>query len=663
MRLNGKLLAAVIAAFVSAGAWGQNNPYELNDECYELFSQADHLVEDTSTDEFEKVNQQLLEAANRTGDQKARTLYYVGKLKRICRMGLKAPSSEKAAWKGKLDAAREELKKVALETGYLQYYYYSYDLSQTYLYNTGQQLAAISLLNEMMADANQRGSDYGMMQARIFLAAIYKNQHDIMTARKFLKEAIDIHSESNDPLVSRQSITRACCDIADTYPVASDSARFYYNLAEKNAAIHIDSTRVEYYKTLMAAYDRDFKSYRKLRDNCLSDRSFPVLFKTGEPLLRCIDKLIDGQLDIKKNKSLLDTLNSTQQRVYLGSLASHYYVWDVSSYMMTLVYNSVTNTLAKNNSIRLDEVAAQYDNFTLNAALAKKSRQFTIITVVVALLTTIILLGALLFTWVHLRHLKKKNEDDGRHIRELQEANEKVRLADAAKTRFVQNMSHEVRTPLNAIVGFSQLLSLPDGSFPEEEKEEFAGHIVNNTKMLTMLLDDILNASSMDKGDYRISYEDGECGFMAQAAISSSEHRLQPGVTMSYVPGFEGEFHFTTDPRRVQQILINLLTNSCKHTSQGSITLACSVDKNKGEVVYSVTDTGTGIPADQAEKIFERFTKLNEFVQGTGLGLSICRDIASRMGGRVFLDTTYKDGGARFIFTLPVNPPETNNNQ
>ena len=172
-----------------------------------------------------------------------------------------------------------------------------------------------------------------------------------------------------------------------------------------------------------------------------------------------------------------------------------------------------------------------------------------------------------------------------------------------------------------------------------------------------MLLDDILNTSAMDSGNYSITYEEGECGFMCQAAISSAEHRLQPGVTMRYEPAFEGPFTFTTDPRRTQQILINLLTNSCKHTTEGEIVLRCSLEENPGEVTFSVTDTGPGVPEDQAEKIFDRFTKLNEFVQGTGLGLSICRDIAGRMGGRVYLDTTYKKGGARFVVVLPVNPP------
>jgi signal transduction histidine kinase len=169
----------------------------------------------------------------------------------------------------------------------------------------------------------------------------------------------------------------------------------------------------------------------------------------------------------------------------------------------------------------------------------------------------------------------------------------------------------------------------------------------------TLGLDDILNASAMDSGNYRISYESGEKDFMAQAAISSAEHRLQPGVTMTYEPKDPEPFTFTTDPRRVQQILINLLTNACKHTSAGEIRLGCSLQEIPGMLAFSVEDTGSGIPPEEAQRIFERFVKLDDFVQGTGLGLSICREIADKMGGRIYLDTSYSHG-ARFVFAVPV---------
>ena len=188
---------------------------------------------------------------------------------------------------------------------------------------------------------------------------------------------------------------------------------------------------------------------------------------------------------------------------------------------------------------------------------------------------------------------------------------------------------------------------------------EFNSELVGEL-MLTMLLDDILNTATMNSGNYRISYEDGEVHFIAQAAISSAEHRLQPGVRMYYEPETPEPFHFRTDPRRVQQVLINLLTNSCKHTLTGEIKLSSSLTACPGYVTYSVTDTGDGVPACDAEKIFERFTKLNDFVQGAGLGLSICRDISDRMHGRVYLDTKYDaPAGARFVFEVPIEPEET----
>ena len=167
-----------------------------------------------------------------------------------------------------------------------------------------------------------------------------------------------------------------------------------------------------------------------------------------------------------------------------------------------------------------------------------------------------------------------------------------------------------------------------------------------------MLLDDIIASQQMDKGEYKVTLEMSDCENICRNAIMAAEHRLQPGVQMRFVPSVELPFSFVTDPMRAAQVLTNLLTNACKHTKQGEIRLGCSVDEVPGMVAFSVEDTGPGIPASEAEHIFERFVKLDDFVQGTGLGLSISREIAAAMGGNVFLDTSYGPG-ARFVFTLP----------
>ena len=653
----------ILACFcLLAAIWtsaGQNNPYEIDDICYEFLQQAEAVVDDPAATEFDELNKQLLVSAMERGDTKAQTLHYVFALRRICRVGVNVPLDQRLQMNEKVDAAFDRLKEVAREKGYTQYYYYSYDLAQNYYFDSRQVSAAFDLLDEMLKESEQENNDYGEWQALRFLAQIYMQQEDILNTRLYLMQALDLYAESKDPDVRRQPVTRTYCDLADTYDFAEDSSRLFYNKAMEAAQAHLDTLRCSYYQAQIAAFDKDVAEYERKRDFCLNDSAFRSFFRSGEELFACVDALVHHE---RPSAALMDTLALPRQQQFIGRLAAEWGQYDVALSMMRKRYQEMQYMLSKVNNMRLEEASGRYQNYALNRQLSEKNQEVMMATRLVEFLVMVILLVSSGFFWVHNRNLRKAREMDESRIRELKEANEQVQLANAAKTRFVQNMSHEVRTPLNAIVGFSQLLALPDGSFPEEEKAEFSDHIINNTKMLTMLLDDILNASAMDAGKYRISYEEGEMHFIAQAAIRSAEHRLQPGVKMYYAPESEAPFNFQTDPRRVQQILINLLTNSCKHTKEGEIRLSSSLTSRPGFVSYFVTDTGPGIPAEQAERIFDRFTKLNDFVQGTGLGLSICRDIAGRMGASVYLDTTYTAGGARFVFEVPVDPPPQEDN-
>ena len=628
---------------------GQSNPYEIDDECYRLFSRAELLQ---GTPGFTAVNDSLLSRAIICGDTKAQTIYYVNRLKNISRLGRIEGSG---VTDKDVENAYIELKEVADKLGYTQYYFYSYTVYMTYCYNKGQILQATTLAQDMEKDAIARGDDYGCWLSDRFMVSLYLDMYDFKQARVHALKAIDVFEKTSDPVIKRQSVSRNCFDVADTYPVNSDTMRIYVHKGVATAKMHLDTLRANYYLAILAALDRDRKSYYAYRDYCMKDPHLSTIGESVPVTLEAIDAVLSD--------APADTLFAISTRIttirgmkFIANVTESFGYEHAAFELEKRLVQRLQSKLTDLNHTRLVELNASLGNLRLANDLKETVEKEKQIRNIASLLVAIILAVILCFVLYELRNMKKRRVKDKQMIADLTEANEKVRQADAAKTRFVQNMSHEVRTPLNAIVGFSQLLSLPDGTFPEEEKAEFAEHVVNNTKMLTMLLDDILNASAMDSGNYRITFEDCECGFVCQAAISSSEHRLQPGVSMSYKPDFEGPFTFRTDPRRVQQILINLLTNACKHTPKGSIVLSCSLTENPGEVTFAVTDTGPGVPEEKAELIFERFTKLNEFVQGTGLGLSICRDIASRMGGRVFLDKTWKQGGSRFVFVLPVKP-------
>jgi len=229
--------------------------------------------------------------------------------------------------------------------------------------------------------------------------------------------------------------------------------------------------------------------------------------------------------------------------------------------------------------------------------------------------------------------------------------------ANQMKTAFIQNMSHEVRTPLNAITGFSQLLCTPDGYLTAEEKAEYLNNVKNNAQLLTMMMNDMRGIAEMENGQYIVKKGPSNLNEMARLAIMAVESRIPKGVALIPRLGLAESARYITDGLRVQQILINFLTNACKYTVQGSITIGSSLDEFPGQITFYVADTGPGVPADMAETIFERFVKLDEFKQGTGLGLPICRMMAQRLGGKVWLDTGYT-GGARFILTIPKEEAE-----
>ena len=245
-----------------------------------------------------------------------------------------------------------------------------------------------------------------------------------------------------------------------------------------------------------------------------------------------------------------------------------------------------------------------------------------------------------------------------RSMRSLKKARNMAEKASNMKTAFIQNMSHEVRTPLNAITGFSQLMCLPDGYLTDEERSEYMSYIMNNSQLLTMLVNDMLGIADMEHGRYPVQKTPTNLNEIAQQTVKTVEFRVPPGVSLILRTGLDDNARYVTDGMRVQQILINFLTNACKYTEHGSIVFGSSLEENPGLITFYVADTGPGVPADKAEEIFDRFVKLDVHKQGAGLGLSICRLIATSLGGKVWLDTAYTEG-ARFVLTIPKEEADT----
>jgi signal transduction histidine kinase len=264
---------------------------------------------------------------------------------------------------------------------------------------------------------------------------------------------------------------------------------------------------------------------------------------------------------------------------------------------------------------------------------------------------TILCLVVLLF--VGLLYLRRAERKLLFSREELQKAKRLAEESVRNKSVFLSNMSHEIKTPLNALAGFSEILITP--GIDDEVRAQCNDVIRLNSDLLLHLVNDVVDVSCLDVANMRFSVVPHEVVALCRNVVEMLRNIKQTSAEMIFETELSA-LEMETDPCRLQQVLINLLVNATKFTKEGYITLTLRINE-AGVPEFMVTDTGCGIPLENQEAVFSRFEKLNEGIQGTGLGLSICKLIINRMGGDIRVDSTYSKG-ARFIFTHPLKQEE-----
>ena len=234
---------------------------------------------------------------------------------------------------------------------------------------------------------------------------------------------------------------------------------------------------------------------------------------------------------------------------------------------------------------------------------------------------------------------------------ELIQAKEKAEESDRLKSAFLANMSHEIRTPLNAIVGFSSLLAETDEA---ELRHVYMSLVQENNELLLNLISDILDISKIEAGMIDLVMGRVDVPQLCREVIATFSHKKRDSAVELRFDENSPQIVIDADKNRIVQVLSNFLTNALKFTTKGSITLSYSLE-DENQVRFCVTDTGKGIPDEQTHEIFNRFVKLDSFVQGAGLGLSICQSLVKRMGGKIGVESREGEGSC-FWFTHPYVP-------
>lgn len=364
-----------------------------------------------------------------------------------------------------------------------------------------------------------------------------------------------------------------------------------------------------------------------------------------------------GNWDKQYWKQALD-IYSKLQAEYSGNKRSTYYRWTSLEkiYLCKIqgmameacrIYQELyppIDTLASQSYIRqINTIKAKYQ--VDKAETASNNEYNKIITSILvgtmALVTLFVLLVIL---------LKRQREKVKLSTQKLATSRINAENAMRAKSVFLSNMSHEIRTPLNALSGFSSLLT--EEGLDDETRRQCNEVIQQNSELLLKLINDVIDLSSLEFGKLQFCIAQHDAVSICRNVIDTVNKVKQTQAELTFTTELE-EMPIETDDSRLQQVLINLLINATKFTPQGSIVLKLEKETDD-TVLFTVTDTGCGIPKDKQANIFQRFEKLNENAQGSGLGLSICQLIIEHIGGQIWIDSEYAEG-SRFCFTHPIS--------
>lgn len=572
-------------------------------------------------------------------------------------------------------AGVNRLKQYARSVGNAELYYWAWAARLVnYYIIQGEYNIALLEAEKMLQEAKGEKKQGSIAECYYALANVYAAKGLVKKSQEFMLKEIDIFENAN---VFRYNIS---CQY-------SDAAKIYIDLGEAEKApellkkalktskstYHEVTAKLVYVSLYLA--QGDTAAARKALEECRQ-------MYMGEPSMkRHIHYLYDVEIDYNwrvgnynKALSVLDEreteLRKKNNLTTLMALRKTKadILWDMNRkeeaaglYRDFLLEQKKEKE--RNEEITTSEFATMLNLQQLNAEKVrlekisqKKQLQNTrtILFSVLGLLCIVVI-----FLWqqrklnAKLHRAKNKLDEQNRTLikaeEELRKAKEVAEQSNWLKTMFIQNMSHEIRTPLNFIVGFSGVLV--DMLDEKEDIGQYVALIESNSKLLLKLVGDILDISILDS-EVEIKHNAVDVNACCQASIDAAGASFDPGVRLIFEPACD-ELIINSNYSYIVQVLDNLLGNASKFTHEGSVTLAYEVKKEENQLIFTVTDTGIGIPVEEQERVFERFVKLDNFSQGAGLGLSICRIVAERLGGYLRIDKGYTQG-TRVIFCVSM---------
>ena len=572
-------------------------------------------------------------------------------------------------------AGVNRLKRFARSVGNAELYYWAWAARLVnYYIIQGEYNIALLEAEKMLQEAKKEGKQESIAECYYALANVYAAKGLMKKSQEFMLKEIDIFENTD---VVRYNIS---CQY-------SDAAKIYIDLGEEEKApellkkalkavkspYHEVTANLVYVSLYLA--QGDTVAARQALEKCrqmyadepslkrhihyLYDVEIDYDWKVGN-FQKALNVLDERETELKRKNNLATLMQLRKTKADI--------LWDMNRkeeaaglYRDFLLEQKKEKE--RNEEVATGEFATMLNLQQLTAEkgrLEKISQEKQLQNTRIILFSVIgILCVVIVFLWqqrklnAKLEKSRDKLDEKNRILieakEELRKAKEVAEQSNWLKTMFIQNMSHEIRTPLNSIVGFSGVLV--DMLDDKEDIGQYVALIESNSKLLLKLVGDILDISILDS-EVEIKHNAVDVNACCQASIDAAGTLFSPDTKLVFKPACH-DLIINSNYNYIVQVLDNLLSNASKFTHEGSVTLAYEVKKETNQLIFTVTDTGIGIPIDEQERVFERFVKLDNFSQGAGLGLSICRIVAERLGGFLIIDKEYTQG-TRFIFCVSM---------
>lgn len=573
-----------------------------------------------------------------------------------------------------------KVKEFAKATHQPKYYYFAWaNRLITYYLKTSRTNIALYEVQNMLKEAQEEDDKTGLSRCYNIMSQIYTiKRFDSMAFEWRLKE-IELTEKYK---IENYNISQTYAQIANYY-INQKKQKEALAAVEKAIATANSSTQqisaklefVNYYSKF-----GDFQAAEKLLKECqaafeqdkrlesIKKRLYNIECLYYQQTKQYPKALEAAKMQEKEERRLSESILSSSHYRTQGEIYQKMGNMNLAVKYLQMYINTDDSLKIANEQVASSEFATLLNVEKLNAEKkelmlqAQEKELHNKTTLIISLIISLIILLGILFIFLYRENflkrklkvseaeLKIRNEELMVSREELRKAKDIAEASSRMKTTFIQSMTHEIRTPLNSIVGFSQVLSDHYNNSPETQ--EYVNIIKSNSNDLLRLVTDVLTLSELDQYEQLPTDAETDLHAICQLASEVAKDNTQKDVEVLFEPERESLL-IRSNSERISQVLNNLAHNAAKFTTRGSIRIAYSVLEAEKKIEISVTDTGTGIPKDQQEAVFERFYKMNSFTQGTGLGLPICRSIAEKLGGSLRIDTSYTEG-CRMILTLPL---------